>query len=284
MRGEWFWAGFCALALCGCSPDGARKQATLERMLALPLCDELERPPEAFGAIDCRLTPDGTDAQRLCPGGYQRSGPCGANAESGASAVLRRSGGAAGVQAMMGQRQQRSEGLSRARSNHGGWHSHTDMLDWGGPAAAKLAQSAIGLAKRMSHFQESSPEAFDWVVRMWANVTPPGGLNQLHAHPQNLWAAVLYIDIGEGDGGGEARSGALFLEDPRFPMCAMHNTAFRIIGVDGQPQAYQPELRLKAGSLVVFPAWLRHGVRPHQGGAERITIAMNIDALARARI
>lgn len=62
MRGKGLCAGVSALALCGCSPDEARKQATLERMLALPLCDELERPPEAFGAIDCRLTPDGTDA------------------------------------------------------------------------------------------------------------------------------------------------------------------------------------------------------------------------------
>ncbi len=179
-------------------------------------------------------------------------------------------------------RQAISAGVSR--SNLGGWHSETDMLDWGGPAAAKLAQSAVGLAKRVSHFQESSPDAYDWTVRMWANVTPPSGLNQLHAHPQNLWAAVFYVDMGDGHAEEEAeRSGALFLEDPRFPMCAMHHTAFRLIGQDGQPQAYQPELKPKAGHLVLFPAWLRHGVRPHHGKVERISIAMNIDALPRAR-
>ena len=66
---------------------------------------------------------------------------------------------------------------------------------------------------------------------MWANVTPAGGLNLLHSHPGNLWAAVLYIDMGHekeqdpGDAGGN-----FYLEDPRFPMAAMRDTAFRIRG------------------------------------------------------
>lgn len=172
----------------------------------------------------------------------------------------------------------RSPGLQR--SNQGGWHSDTRMLEWGGDAAAKLAETAVKLAKRMSHFNGSSPDAYQWVVRMWANVTPAGGLNHLHTHPQNLWAAVLYVDMGDG-GSGEDVGGALYFEDPRFPMCAMHNTAFRLIGLDGAPQAYQPELRPRAGDLIVFPAWLRHGVRAFTGTAERISIAMNIDALER---
>ena len=99
-----------------------------------------------------------------------------------------------------------SKGLSR--SNFGGWHSESDMLEWGGPAAQRLAEAAIKIAKRMSHFEESSTEDRQWIVRMWANVTPAGGLNLLHSHPSNLWAAVLYIDMGHeneqdsGDVGG----------------------------------------------------------------------------------
>lgn len=168
------------------------------------------------------------------------------------------------------------------RSNHGGWHSDTRMLDWGGPGALKLAQMTVNLAKRMSFFHAAEVDGLDWHVRMWANVTPNGGLNQLHAHPQNLWAGVLYVDMGDG-GIGDDVGGALYFEDPRFPMNAMHNTAFRLIGRDGRPQAYQPELQPRAGDLIVFPAWLRHGVRPFTGAGERISIAMNIDARERAR-
>ena len=94
------------------------------------------------------------------------------------------------------QRMNQSPGLER--SNIGGWHSDTDMLDWGGRPAQKLAQTAINIAKRMSHFQDSSVADREWLVRMWANVTPAGGLNHLHSHPGNLWAAVLYIDMGHG--------------------------------------------------------------------------------------
>lgn len=73
------------------------------------------------------------------------------------------------------------------------------MLEWGGEAARKIADTAISIAKRMSHFEEASVDDFDWKVTMWANVTEPRGLNALHSHPENLWAEVLYIDMGGGE-------------------------------------------------------------------------------------
>ena len=166
------------------------------------------------------------------------------------------------------------------RSNIGSWHSDTNMLEWGGAAAGRLAGSAIKICQKMSHFKQSSVADHDWVVRMWANVTPKGGLNHLHAHPGNLWAAVLYLDMGLEDA-ADASNGAFYVEDPRFPMSAMHNTAFRMIGMDGNPQEFELEFKLQRSSLLVFPAWLRHGVRLYSGNRERISIAMNIDAQRR---
>lgn len=169
-----------------------------------------------------------------------------------------------------------SKGLDR--SNVGGWHSDTSMLDWGGSAARKLADTAVKICKRVSHFKDSHVDNFDWTVRMWANVTPHGGLNQAHAHPGNLWAAVLYLDLGEEADSTSEVGGAFYIEDPRFPMAAMHNTGFRLLGADGQPQQYEMEFNLTRGNLIVFPAWLKHGVRRYMGNRERISIAMNIDA------
>lgn len=169
------------------------------------------------------------------------------------------------------QRKAASEGVKR--SNIGSWHSDTDMLVWGGAPALKLAETALSIAKRMSHFLEGTVDSYDWYVRMWANITPKGGLNQPHAHPGNLWAAVLYLDLGDANAGG-----ALYLEDPRFPMAAMHDTSLRMLGVNGQPQQYEVDLKLQRGNLIVFPAWLRHGVRAYNGDRERLSIAMNIDA------
>ncbi len=162
------------------------------------------------------------------------------------------------------------------RSNIGGWHSDTDMLTWGGPAAARPADLAVRMARRASHFDARDPARIEWSVRMWANISPPGALNTSHAHPGVLWAAVYYLDMGSPpdtpDAGGE-----LYFEDPRFPMTMMRLPGFRMIGTDGQPQPNERRLPTRAGDLVLFPSWLRHGVRPHKGSRDRLSIAMNID-------
>ncbi|MEM7767114.1 MAG: TIGR02466 family protein [Pseudomonadota bacterium] len=168
------------------------------------------------------------------------------------------------------------------RSNMGGWHSDTDMLQWGGAPARALSDRAIAMAKRMSHFSGASHDDFHWLVQMWANVSPPGAANHMHAHPGNLWAAVLYVDMGgRGERGDDTDGlgGAFYFEDPRFPLAAMHNTQFKFLGGDNQPQAWQPEYRPKRGDFLMFPAWLRHGVRPYRGERERISIALNVDAV-----
>ena len=169
-----------------------------------------------------------------------------------------------------------SQGLQR--SNIGGWHSDTDMLQWGGSAARKLADTAVKVCKRVSHFNDSHVDDFQWTTKMWANVTPHGGLNQAHAHPGNLWAAVLYLDLGNEPDAVADGGGVFYIEDPRFPMAAMHNPGFRLLGTNGQPQQYETEFNLQRGNLIVFPAWLKHGVRRYSGNRERISIAMNIDA------
>lgn len=179
-------------------------------------------------------------------------------------------------------RQQMAQDDGLNRSNIGGWHSGTNMMQWGGPAALKLAESAIGIAKRLTHFEEVGPENFDWLVKMWANVTPAGGLNHLHAHPGNVWAAVLYLDMGDSESEQDV-GGEFYVEDPRFPMIAMRNTSTRLISSDGKPQTYEMEFKLARGNLLVFPAWLRHGVRPYSGTRERISIAMNIDLRQKPR-
>ncbi len=169
-------------------------------------------------------------------------------------------------------RAQDADGLNR--SNVGGWHSNTDMLDWGGPAAAKLAEMAIHTAKRLSHFDQRDPDSIDWSVRMWANVSPAGAVNMSHAHPGVLWAAVYYVATGGAP--GEDVGGELYFEDPRFPVPFMTFPGFRMVGLDGKPQPVERRLRTQPGDLVLFPAWLRHGVRPHSGSGDRISIAMNL--------
>jgi uncharacterized protein (TIGR02466 family) len=185
----------------------------------------------------------------------------------------------AGLKAAVDRRRAEQPGIGR--SNVGGWHSSTDMLDWGGAAAAKLADFATRACARMSHMDGGDARQLPWHVRMWANVSPPGALNMSHAHPGVLWAAVFYVDMGRAEGNNtEPGGGELFFEDPRFPVPLMRLPGFRLVGVDGQPQPVERRLRTEAGDLVIFPAWLRHGVSPHTGGGDRMSVAMNIDVKA----
>lgn len=176
-------------------------------------------------------------------------------------------------------RRRRDEHPGLDRSNVGGWHSSTDMLQWGGPAAAKLADLSIRTAKRLSHFEARDPATVEWSIRMWANVSPAGALNMSHAHPGVLWAAVYYVATGGAP--GEDIGGELYFEDPRFPVPLMTFPGFRMVGIDGAPQPVERRIAPARGNLVLFPAWLRHGVRPHTGTGERISIAMNIYAKER---
>lgn len=178
----------------------------------------------------------------------------------------------AGLELAIRARQASTPGVKR--SNEGGWHSDTELLRWGGAAARALAEAAVGIAQRMSGFTEGEPADFEWPVCAWANVSPPGAHNNLHAHPGNAWAAVYYVTTGAAEG---ESAGALYLEDPRFPLNAMHVPTLRALGADGKPQSSQLELKARAGDLIVFPAWLRHGVRVHKGSGERISVALNID-------
>lgn len=181
----------------------------------------------------------------------------------------------AALLAAIAARRSADEGIGR--SNVGGWHSRTDLLEWGGPPAQRLADAAIRAARRLSHFDDTS---VDWSVRMWANVSPPGALNMSHAHPGVLWAAVYYLDLGTSE--GDPPGGELYLEDPRFPLPLMTFPGFQAIGADGAPQVHERIVPTRAGDLVLFPGYLRHGVRPHRGGRERVSVAMNLYAKAAA--
>lgn len=164
------------------------------------------------------------------------------------------------------------------RSNVGGWHSDVDMMQWGGAPAAKLAETAIAVAKKMSTFPGASHDDYHWLIQMWANVSGPGASNFSHVHPGNIWSGACYIDMGGAEENPDL-GGAFYFEDPRFPLVNMHNTRFRFANADGTPMQVMPEVRPKAGEILMFPAWLRHGVKPYLGNGTRISVAFNVDAV-----
>jgi uncharacterized protein (TIGR02466 family) len=173
-------------------------------------------------------------------------------------------------------RQQESEGIKR--SNLLGWHSDTEMLSWGGEAAKELALETLRLCGRFTKdvgMRNNQPR-YEMGMEMWANVSPAGSINQNHCHPGCVWSAVYYIDDG-----GDPEGGSLTLLDPRYPMNRMMAPDLRFADKTGRTEDVQVKVTPLPGKLVVFPAWLTHGVKPHDGPRDRISVAMNVMAKQR---
>lgn len=154
-------------------------------------------------------------------------------------------------------------------SNRGGWQSKHDFGSWGGSLGERLVNHALRLANL--HTRSANPRPPRWSVDSWANVNGPGGYNNAHIHGGTFWSCVYYVKV-DGAAGGE-----LVLHDPRLPGLRMHAPHLRF-------KDCGPELRTKlvptAGRMILFPGWLLHSVEPWNGEGERISIAMNIRALA----
>ncbi len=164
-------------------------------------------------------------------------------------------------------------------SNVLGWHSDTRMLEWGGAAALRLVEHVIGLADQFTlDIAATADPRYVWVPEIWANVSGHRASNQFHSHPGAYWSAVYYVDDGYGGSPDRSLGGELILEDPRMPMTMMQAPDLRILNGTGAFYEYEQLIRPSAGRLLMFPAWLRHGVRPYFGKGERISVAINITA------
>lgn len=173
-------------------------------------------------------------------------------------------------------RARRSASPGIQRSNYNGWHSDTEMLKWGGEPARRIAIATLETCSRFTAdvgMQGGRPR-YEFGVEMWANVSPPGASNQNHAHAGALWSAVYYVDDG-----GDSDNGVLLLLDPRFPMNRMYAPDLVFTDESGAREETTVRIAPTPGKLVMFPSWLMHGVKPHRGPRERISIAVNVLAL-----
>ena len=101
---------------------------------------------------------------------------------------------------------------------------------------------------------------------MWANVNYPGGYIRPHLHPNSLFSGVYWIKT-------PVKSGNLMIYDPRP---GIHTT------MPGRkegplPHQFWREIHYtpRAGTIVMFPAWLWHEVRPNESNDTRISVSFN---------
>ncbi len=167
----------------------------------------------------------------------------------------------------------RARGEANRISNVGGWQSLPDLLEWPEPDVKLLANELDTAIQQISSLpaqlgrRPEAPQRVAFKAYGWANVNQSGHYNTMHMHPGNQWSVVYYVATGRPNP-ETPMNGRLELRDPRPAAEFARMPGFTC----GQPILITPQ----PGMMIVFPAWIDHGVHPFFGEGTRISIAINV--------
>lgn len=154
------------------------------------------------------------------------------------------------------------------KSNYGGWHSASTLFSWSSPEVDVLRQRVAEAVKSITAHTTGDPSiSGEITITGWANVSRHGDYNKPHHHPGVAWSGVYYVDAGSASG-TRPDEGAIEFLDPRG--------AVDMVSYPGEPFSANFRITPIDGMLVLFPAWLEHGVNRYDGEGERISIAFNV--------
>ena len=119
-------------------------------------------------------------------------------------------------------------------------------------------------AKGILHFLRIGCDAFE-ITGCWANVLAKGAAHKAHSHPNNFLSGVYYVRTHPG-------TDTLNFHDPRNQAGVIRPPVVELTGENTD----QVVIRVKNGTLLVFPSYLQHSVDTNMSEEERISISFNI--------
>jgi uncharacterized protein (TIGR02466 family) len=99
----------------------------------------------------------------------------------------------------------------------------------------------------------------------WVNIMPPRSAHSLHLHPLSFISGTYYVATPAGSPGikfEDPRLDKFMAAPPRLPRPRRENLV-------------HVTYPAKAGNLILFESWLRHGVAQNGAAGERISISFN---------
>ena len=155
--------------------------------------------------------------------------------------------------------------------NYGGYTSYASLNDL--PQRASLfADLERAIAKHVASFARElqfETAGRKWKLdSLWINVMQKGAVHTPHIHPHSVISGTYYVTA-------PPKSGAIRFEDPRLAM---------LMAAPPKKKNARPENRSfvdvtpKAGTLLLWESWLRHGVEPNAARSPRISVSFNYRA------
>jgi uncharacterized protein (TIGR02466 family) len=170
---------------------------------------------------------------------------------------------------------ERERGVAVNKSNTaelGSWHSATNLHKK--PEYEPILTEVDAALNRISRELSYAKDQILKVTTMWSIINPPGNGNRAHVHPNSLWSGVYYVQAPES-------AGKIEFIDPRTVLImnqAKYETKKK------RPRDCWTKVNYKPipGRMVIFPAWLYHGVDTNMSkekgrAGDRIIISFNIN-------
>jgi len=103
------------------------------------------------------------------------------------------------------------------------------------------------------------------ITGCWATVLARGAAHKVHSHPNNFLSGVYYVQTHPG-------TDTINFHDPRTQTGIIRPPVVELTA-DNTDQVV---VRVKNGTLLIFPAYLQHSVDANTSEEERISISFNI--------
>jgi uncharacterized protein (TIGR02466 family) len=136
-------------------------------------------------------------------------------------------------------------------------HRHAEL--------APLLEAIDRLAKGVLEFLRIGECEAPRITGCWANVNAPGAAHRMHAHPNNFLSGVYYVQV-------PARADTINFHDPR-PQAAVLRPPVTELAAQNTDQVV---VRVAAGTLLLFPAWLAHSVDANASAETRVSVSFNL--------
>jgi len=143
-----------------------------------------------------------------------------------------------------------------------GWQSRQELHTL--EAFGELVSHINDAVRTILRFLKIGQEAIE-ITGCWANVNPPGASHGMHSHPNNFLSGVYYLQAPAG-------ADTVNFHDPRVQTGIIRPPVTELTAAN----ADRVVVRVRSGTLLVFPAYLQHSVDANAGAEERISISFNL--------
>jgi uncharacterized protein (TIGR02466 family) len=103
------------------------------------------------------------------------------------------------------------------------------------------------------------------ITGCWASVLARGASHKLHSHPNNFLSGVYYVRTGEG-------ADTINFHDPRKQASVIRPPVVELTAQNTD----QVVVRVREGTLLLFPSYLERSVDANTSADERVSISFNL--------